>query len=90
MPRVASRIEEVPSAAPAPVRFGLSAPEAAEAIGIGITLFLQMTEDGRMPRPRVIGARRVYDVDEVRTAFKALPHDRQAEPTDPADEWVMR
>lgn len=59
----------------APLRFGLSDVEAAGALGIGVTLFKQMTEDGRMPRPRVINSRKVWDVDDVRLAFKRLPYD---------------
>ena len=59
----------------APVRFALSDVEAAAAIGVSSSLFRQMVEDGRMPRPKVINARRVWDVDEVRAAFKRLPSD---------------
>ena len=32
-----------------------------------------------MPRPRRIDSRAVWDVDELRAAFKALPHEREAE-----------
>ena len=28
-----------------------------------------------MPRPRVVGARRIWDVDELDPAFKALPRE---------------
>ena len=37
-----------------------------------------------MPRPRRIDGRIVFDVDELRTAFKALPHEAGAEP----DTWA--
>lgn len=57
-----------------PVRFGLSAVEAAEAIGVSATLFRAMVDDRRMPRPRAINTRQVWDIDELRAAFKALPH----------------
>lgn len=59
----------------APVRFGLCDVEAAAAVGIGLSLFRQMVDDGRMPRPRIINARRLWDIDELRTAFKRLPYD---------------
>ena len=39
----------------------------------------QLVTDGRMPRPRRIDGRIVFDVDEVRAAFKALPHEAEAE-----------
>ncbi|KAF0120267.1 MAG: hypothetical protein FD152_4209 [Xanthobacteraceae bacterium] len=62
-------------AAEIPVRFGLCDVEAAAAVGIGPSLFRQMVDDGRMPRPRIINARRLWDIDELRAAFKRLPHD---------------
>lgn len=70
-----------------PVVFGLSAPEAAAAIGVSATKFMQLVDDGRMPRARVIDSRRVWDVDELRAAFKALPHDG-GEPEDEIDTWA--
>ena len=63
---------------------GLSEPEAAQAVGVGVTLFRQMVADGRMPPPRLAGARRVYDLDELRAGFKALPH-ASGEPDDVRD-----
>jgi hypothetical protein len=63
-------------AARIPIVFGLPEPEAAAAVGIGVTKFRELVETRRMPRPRKIDGRLVYDVDELRAAFKALPHDR--------------
>lgn len=43
-----------------------------------------------MPGPRKVGARRVYDVDELRAAFKSLPKDEeqgQAEAGAADDPW---
>jgi hypothetical protein len=34
-----------------------------------------MVDDGRMPRPRMINSRRVWDVDELDAAFKSLPRE---------------
>lgn len=62
-----------------PFCFGLSATQAAEAVGVGLTTFLQLVEEGKMPRPRCIRSRKLWDVDEVRECFKALPHDKQIE-----------
>jgi excisionase family DNA binding protein len=56
-----------------PIVFGLSAEEAAAACGVSAGTFLEMVEDHRMPAPRKINSRLVWDVDEVRAAFKALP-----------------
>jgi hypothetical protein len=58
-----------------PIRRGLGAEEAAIYVGVGATLFRAMVSDGRMPRPRLINARRLWDVDELDAAFKSLPRE---------------
>lgn len=58
-----------------PVVFGLAEPEAAAAVGLGVTKFRELVLNRRMPRPRRIDGRLVYDVDELRAAFKSLPHE---------------
>lgn len=57
-----------------PVVFGLPEAEAAVAIGVSPTKFRELVAVGTMPAPRVVGGKLVYDVDELRRAFKALPH----------------
>lgn len=57
-----------------PVVFGLGAIEAAAAVGLSASFFRSLVDEGRMPPPREINGRRVWDVDELRAAFKALPH----------------
>lgn len=54
-------------------RRGLSREEAAMYIGIGATKFDEMLADGRMPPPRRIDGRKVWDVRELDLAFDALP-----------------
>jgi hypothetical protein len=68
-----------------PIVFGLGEAEAAAAIGISATKFRQLVVEGRMPSPRRIDSRLVYDVDELRTAFKAMPHENEI---DEADSWA--
>lgn len=58
---------------------GLSRAEAARYIGIGTTLFDQMVLDGRMPRPKVINSRTVWDRLQLDAAFNDIPH-RGCEP----------
>lgn len=58
-----------------PVVFGLSREEAAAAVGVSARTFDAMVGDGRMPAPRLIGTRKIWDVDDLRTAFKSLPKD---------------
>lgn len=54
---------------------GLGQADAAAAIGISATKFRALVDDGRMPKPRRIDSRLLWDADELRDAFKALPHD---------------
>jgi hypothetical protein len=49
--------------------------ELAAAIGISASKFRALVEDGRMPSPRRVDDRSIWDVDELRAAFKALPHE---------------
>jgi predicted DNA-binding transcriptional regulator AlpA len=64
---------------------GLSRVEAAAYIGLGTTKFDELVGDGRMPRPRVIGARKVWDRIELDAAFADLPHEGEDER---ADVWA--
>lgn len=52
---------------------GLSRIEAAAYIGISPTLFDQLVRDGRMPRPKRIGARTVWDRQALDIAFASIP-----------------
>jgi predicted DNA-binding transcriptional regulator AlpA len=65
-----------------PVVFGLGELEAAAAIGISASKFRLLVREGRMPRPRRIDGRTVWDVDELRDAFKAFPHEGEDDGTD--------
>jgi hypothetical protein len=57
-----------------PLVFGLPEAEAAVAIGVSPTKFRELVAAGTMPAARVVGGKLVYDVDELRLAFKSLPH----------------
>jgi hypothetical protein len=67
-----------------PVVFGLPEPEAAASVGLSPSKFRELVADGRMPKPRRIDGRIVFDVDELRAAFKALPHEAGAQ----SDTWA--
>jgi predicted DNA-binding transcriptional regulator AlpA len=62
-----------------PVRLGLSRAEAAEYIGVGVSLFDQMVADGRMPRPKLINSRKVWQRQRLDEAFAELPEEGQDE-----------
>jgi len=51
---------------------GLSRVQAAEYIGVGVTKFDEMVGDGRMPRPKRIDGRNVWDRIKLDEAFAAL------------------
>jgi excisionase family DNA binding protein len=51
---------------------GLNRLEAARYIGVSPTTFDKLVTDGRMPRPKEVGARRVYDRAQLDSAFDAL------------------
>lgn len=52
---------------------GLSRDEAARYIGVGVTKFDEMVNDRRMPQPRRIDNRRVWDRIQIDAAFSDLP-----------------
>lgn len=58
---------------PPPTRRGLSRVEAAEYIGIGASKFIEMVADQRMPKPKKIDGRRVWDVRALDHFFDLLP-----------------
>jgi len=63
---------------------GISRTEAATYVGVGTTLFDQMVHDGRMPHPKTINGRKVWDVWALDRAFTALPGDVEMNPWDSA------
>ena len=51
---------------------GLSRLQAAAYVGVSAGTFDKLVSEGRMPKPKPIGARRVYDRVEIDSAFDAL------------------
>jgi predicted DNA-binding transcriptional regulator AlpA len=56
-------------------RRGLSRVQAADYIGVGVTKFDKMVADGRMPKPKRIDGRIVWDRVKLDEAFDALEDD---------------
>jgi predicted DNA-binding transcriptional regulator AlpA len=54
-------------------RRGLSRVESAIYVGVSATLFDEMVKDGRMPMPKRINGRVVWDIRALDEAFEALP-----------------
>jgi hypothetical protein len=57
------------------VRRGLDEAEAAVYLSLSPTLFRQLVFQAVMPRPRVVGRRRIWDIEELDRAFLALPRE---------------
>jgi len=72
---------------PLPAVRGLSRDESAAYIGIGVTLFDQLVSDGRMPPPKEIGSRRIWDLHALDASFTALPHAGGLSSTHDDDIW---
>jgi hypothetical protein len=70
---MAARQPRVSSLPPSLPPIAVDRVKAAEMVGVSTSKFEQMVADGRMPKPRIIDARRLWGVEEVRTAFYALP-----------------
>ena len=65
---------------------GLSRGQAAGYIGVGASLFDEMVADGRMPKPKRINARNVWDRVQLDEAFAALPDENELNPWDEDDQ----
>jgi excisionase family DNA binding protein len=64
---------------------GLSRDEAARYVGVGNTKFDEMVADGRMPRPKRVDGRVIWDRLRIEAAFTDLPEDK---PTNPLDRML--
>jgi predicted DNA-binding transcriptional regulator AlpA len=80
MTAVASRLNVA-----APSARGLNRVEAARYVGVSPATFDKLISDGKMPKAKRIGARRVWDVRRLDLAFDALPGDDDATTGNPWD-----
>jgi excisionase family DNA binding protein len=58
-----------------PLRRGLSESEAAVYLSLSPSFFRRLVDQGVMPRPRVAGGRRIWDIEELDLAFRTLPRE---------------
>lgn len=63
---------------------GLSRTEAAAYICVSPSMFDMMVKDGRMPRPKTVNSRTIWDIRQVDKAFDRLPG---GEDDGVVDEW---
>ncbi len=62
------------TACPLPAVLGLSREQAAAYVGVSPSLFDKAVDAGTLPRPRSIGARNIWDTEELAASFRAIPH----------------
>lgn len=69
---------------PGIVPFAVSRDAAAALIGVSAAFFDRLVKDGRMPQPREVDGRVLWDSEELRAAWRALPRrgERLANPWD--------
>lgn len=58
---------------PGVVPFAITREQAAALIGVSVTKFEELVGDGRMPQPREIDRRVLWDSEEVRAAWRLIP-----------------
>ena len=56
---------------------GMSRDEAARYVGVGATKFDEMVADGRMPKPKRVDGRVIWDRLKIEAAFTDLPDDNR-------------
>lgn len=56
---------------------GLQRRLAAHYVGVSPTKFDEMVDQGRMPRPKRVDSRKLWDRAELDEAFSALPTDQE-------------
>jgi predicted DNA-binding transcriptional regulator AlpA len=61
---------------------GLNRVKAAAYVGVSSSLFDEMVRDGRMPQPKRINSRMVWDRRELDDSFDALPSKEECNPWD--------
>ncbi len=66
---------------------GLSRDRSAAYIGVGPTKFDEMVEDGRMPKPKHIDGRVVWDRHQLDASFDALDDDNSDMVTKAKQAW---
>jgi hypothetical protein len=61
---------------------GMSRDEAARYVGVGATKFDEMVADRRMPRPKRVDGRVIWDRFKLEAAFTDLPEEKRINPFD--------
>lgn len=65
---------------------GLNREQAAAYVGVSVRKFDEMVDDGRMPPPKRVDARKLWDIRRLDEFFDRLPDEGGAANPD-APEW---
>lgn len=65
---------------PGVVPYAVSRSQAAALIGVSDTFFDKLVKDGRMPQPRDIDGRVLWDSEEIKVAWRRQPKRGEAAP----------
>lgn len=60
------------------LRRGLNRLEAAIYVGVSASKFDELVKDGRMPKPKKLDARKIFDLRELDLAFDELEGETDA------------
>lgn len=71
-----------------PMRRALNQAEAALYLGMGASKFADMVKGRAMPRPRLAGGSKLWDVGELDAAFWELPREGDGNPVDEPNPWL--
>lgn len=82
MAKIIGGNQEAITACPLPTVLGLNREQAASFIGVSTSLFDQMVKDGRMPNPKRVNSRTLWDRRSLEKAFTRLPGG-----DDDSEEW---
>ena len=69
---------------------GLSRDQSAAYVGVGVTKFNEMVEDGRMPKPKHVDGRVIWDRYLLDQSFEALDADDTDDTTKAKQAWEDR
>ena len=69
---------------------GLSRDQSAAYVGVGVTKFNEMVEDGRMPKPKQVDGRVIWDRHQLDQSFEALDADDTDDTTKAKQAWEDR
>jgi hypothetical protein len=67
---------------------GVCREEAARFVGVSPSKFDVLVADGRMPKPKSVDGRKIWDIRSLNLAFDALPGDDGGDAENPWDDAI--